>query len=152
MLNARLVISVLAGVLVLSGCATTKPELPDAQYYGFARAWHTVGWCAHNGWMDPATAASGKTYISTTINGYSYSQDKLAQLDKSPDLTKTISEIKESDCRDAAVSIQARKQQIENQNDTARIQSQNIQNIINATKPTSTYCNKIGTQVFCNSF
>ena len=138
--------------LLLAGCATQRPPLQEGQYFGFAKAWHTIGWCAYKGWMDPSTAALGKTYVATALNRYSVDQNRMEQEDKSPALIGALNAMTEGDCRNAAVSVATRKQQIENQNATAEIQQREAQNMINATKPTNTYCNKIGTQVLCNSF
>lgn len=137
---------------VLAGCATQRPPLQESQYFEFAKAWHTIGWCAYKGWMDPNIAALGKTYVASTLNRYSVDQARMAQEDKSPALSAALNSVTEGDCRNAAVSVASRKQQIENQNATAEIQQRETQNMINATKPTNTYCNKIGTQVLCNSF
>jgi hypothetical protein len=143
--------AVFAG-LILMGCAAQRPQLPDDQYFGFARTWHTIGWCAYKGWMDPATAASGKSYVSATINKYSFDRERLAQEDKSSVIAQSLNELTEGDCRNIAVSIQTRKQQIDNQNATTAMQQQAAQEMINSTKSTQTYCNKIGTQVLCNSY
>ncbi len=143
---------ILGLVIGFGGCATQKPQMPDSQYYGFAKAWHTIGWCAYKGWMDADTAARGKTYVATTMNQYSFDRERMDRESRSSTVAAALDQVTEGDCRNAAVSIQGRKQQIDNQNATAAIQQQETQNMINATKSTKTYCNKIGTQVLCNSF
>lgn len=147
----KLMVSVMAG-LILAGCATQKPQMAESQYFGFAKAWHTIGWCAYKGWMDVNTAARGKTYVTTTMNQYSFDRQRMDQESRSPAVAAALDQVTEGDCRNAAVSIHTRKQQIDNQNATAEIQQREAQNMIKATKPTNTYCNKIGTQVLCNSF
>ena len=138
--------------LILVGCATQRPSLPEDQYFAFAKAWHSVGWCAYKGWMDSETAARGKTYISANLNRYSYDQSRLAQEDKSQSIAQALDGMTEGDCRNIAVNVQARKQQIQNQNVQADMQNQEAQSMLRATKPTQTYCNKIGTQLLCNSY
>ena len=147
----KLMVSVMAG-LILVGCASQKSQMAESQYFGFAKAWHTIGWCTYKGGMDVDTAARGKPYVTTTMNQYSFERQRMNQESRSPAVAAALDQVTEGDCRNAAVSVASRKQQIENQNATAEIQQRETQNMINATKPTNTYCNKIGTQVLCNSF
>jgi hypothetical protein len=138
------------GFLTTMGCATQRPQMPDEKYVTFANAWNIVGYCAYKGWMDADTAARGKTYISSAINTYAYSQEDMVDTIKGG--ASRLKDVSMETCRMVAVDIQTRKQQIANQNIQADIQQREIQNMINSTKSTNVYCNKIGTQVLCNSF
>lgn len=134
----------------LGGCATQKPQMSDAQYEMFAKGWSYLHHCSAEGFIDPATTARGRTYVVGAMNQYSFDG---ALLDgKAKDYINYGTPPSQQECRSLAVSIEGRKQQIENQNATAAMQQQEAQNMINATKSTRTYCNKIGTQVLCNSF
>lgn len=134
---------------VLAGCATAKPQMPDEKYQAFTKGWVSISQCIRNGWIDADTGARGRTYIMGAANTYQYDTDKFKESELQA--RQSIS-VNQSDCRELAVAIQARKQQIDNQNATAEIQQRETQNMVNATKPTNTYCNKIGTQVLCSSF
>ena len=144
----KTVIAALTG-LVLAGCATQKPQMPDEKYQAFARGWSAIGYCNNKGWIDADTAARGRTYVGSAVDTYTFDRARMGV---------TIAEVGKSappsqeSCRELAMTIQARKQQIDNQNANMAIQQQSVQNMINATKSTNTYCNKIGTQVLCNSF
>lgn len=135
--------------LFLAGCATQRPPLPESRYADISRGWITLTECIDTGRIDAATGARGKAYSISTINGYQHNPDKLRNTEISMRNSLTVSD---ADCRGLAMAIEYRKQQIENQNDAMAFQRQEIQNSINSTKPTQTYCNKIGTQVLCNSF
>ena len=145
----KIVCAAVAGLMMV-GCATQRPQMPDERYAGFARAWNTVGRCVSSGWMDADTAARGRTYISSAMNTYTYSQEDMR--DTINGEANRMPSISPEQCRMAAMDIQMRKQQIANQNAQTDMQQREVQNMINATKPTQTYCNKIGTQVLCNSF
>lgn len=136
-------------VIGLAGCAAQKPQMPDEKYAAITRGWITLTECIRNGDIDSDIGARGKAYIFSTVSEYQHDADKLRNTEIK--MRKNLS-VSKADCRELAVAIQTRKQQIENQNATAEMQRQEVQNIINSTKSTHTYCNKIGTQVLCNSF
>lgn len=135
---------------VLAGCATAKPQMPDENYGRFARGWAGIHHCNAAGNIDPEVTALARTYIVSSLNPYSYDRVRIeteARQQAESSARPTIQE-----CRELAAMVYSRKQQIDNQNATAAIQQREAQSMINATKPTNTYCNKIGTQVLCNSF
>lgn len=150
MLNAKPILISLA-FIGLTGCATPKkPEMPESHYTTFAGRWLMVNYCSWKGWMDADTAARGRTYIESDVATWTHDSVRLNQIIKS--LEPETSKARQGDCNLLTASIQQRKQQIENNNATAAMQQQEAQNMINATRPTHTYCNRIGTQVLCNSF
>lgn len=144
----KTVIAALTG-LVLAGCATQKPQMPEDKYQSLVRGWIGISECIRSGWIDADTGARGRSYVIAAANTYQYDSVKFKEIEQQMRGTLNISQ---TDCREIAVSIQSRKQQIDNQNATAEMQRQEVQSIINNTKSTQTYCNKIGTQVLCNSF
>lgn len=136
--------------LFLAGCATQRPSLPEGRYVSFAKGWAGIHHCNASVDISPEIAALARTYIVSSLNPYTYDRLRIeAEVER-----QKQSEVRPSiqDCRELSATVYARKQQIDNQNSAAAIQQQNIQNMINATKSTNTYCNKIGTQVLCNSF
>lgn len=143
-------ISVVLSGLILAGCASQRPPMPDENYVTFAGRWLMVDYCAWKGWMDVESAAKGRRYINNDIATWTYDPERLKS--QVGTLQPETSKVSQGDCRRMAVSIQERSQQIANQNARADMQQREAQNMINATKPTNTYCNKIGTQVLCNSF
>lgn len=142
----KIVIAALTG-LVLAGCATQKPHMPEDKYAGFARGWAVVHLCAASGRMAASDAASGHQYLVYAMNAYSFDGARMDSEAKYQ-IQKGINPTDEV-CRLSAVAIQSKKQQIES-NTVASTQQQ--QPGININKPTNTYCNKIGTQVLCSSF
>lgn len=136
--------------LVLAGCAAQKPQMSVDQYEMFAKGWAYLHHCNANGFIDPATTARGRTYAVSSMNRYSF--DGALMDGKARDQINYGTRPSQQECRSLASSIEGRKQQIDNQNATAEMQQREAQNMINATKPINTYCNKIGTQVLCNSY
>jgi hypothetical protein len=142
---------IVAGLaLIVAGCATHRPPMPEDHYMGFAGKWLVVDYCTWKGWMDTGIAAKGRQYINADISTWTYDLEKLKGHVIS--LKSEAEKLNQGDCRRMESSIQERAHQIDNQNATTAIQQQEAQNMINSTKTTQTYCNKIGTQVFCNSF
>lgn len=145
----KLICVMLSG-LILAGCATQRPPMPDEKYGAFAHGWAILHHCSIDGNINSDTAARGRTYMVSTMNAYSFDGKRLDA--EAYQAIQTGNKPSMQECRLLDISIQGRKQQIENQNAQAAMQQQETQNMIRATKPTQTYCNKIGTQVLCNSF
>jgi len=145
----KIVCAVLVG-LVLVGCASTRPTMPDQNYVTLAGRWLMVDYCAWKGWMDAESAAKGRRYINSDIASWTYDSERLKR--EVGILHPETAKVTQGDCRRMSVSIQERSQQIADHNAQSEMQQREVQNIINATKSTHTYCNKIGTQVLCNSF
>lgn len=145
----KIISAVLIG-LVLSGCATQRPQMTDAQYREFSYAWATLHQCNMAGEINGEMAAKGRVYLTTTMSGYSFDGQRI----KSEADNKVVygSKPTAEECRALNSSIYGRKLQIENQNAQATMQYRESNNMMQTNKPTNTYCNKIGTQVLCNSF
>lgn len=149
-MNKMLIGLSLALALALTGCATQRPQMTEHQYDMFAKGWAGVHHCTTEGFIDAPTAARARTYAVTAMNQYSFDSALLDS--KAKDQITYGERPSQQDCRSLAATVEGRRQQIENQNASAAIQQQEAQNMINATKSTKTYCNKIGTQILCNSF
>lgn len=145
----KLIGVVLSG-LILAGCASPRPQMPEENYGRFARGWAGIHHCNAAGNIDPEITALARTYIVASLNPYSYDRVRIEVESRQQAESNARPSIQ--DCRELAAMVYSRKQQIDNQNATAAIQQREAQNMINATKPANTYCNKIGTQVLCNSF
>ena len=135
--------------LLLAGCATQKPQMPDEKYVPLVRGWIGVSECIRSGGIDADTGARGRAYIIAEANQYQHNPVRFKEIEQQ---MRGSFSLTSQDCREMAAVIQSRKQQIDNQNASAEIQRREVQNILNTTKPTQAYCNKIGTQVLCNSF
>ena len=141
--------AVLLGFMV-AGCATQRTQMTDSQYRDFAKAWAMLHHCNMSGVINGEVTAKGRAYLVSSMNSYSFDGKRM---DNEAYLSIKSGNIPTNqDCRSLDSAIHSRKMQIDNQNAQASMQQQETQNMIRATKPTNTYCNKIGTQVLCNSF
>lgn len=143
----KLAYIVLSG-LVLAGCASQKPQMPEEKYVPLVRGWIGVSECIRSGGIDADTGARGRAYIIAEANQYQHNPVRFKEIEQQ---MRGSFSLTPQDCREMAAVIQSRKQQIDNQNASAEIQQREVQNILNTTRPTHTYCNKIGMQVLCNS-
>jgi len=138
-------------VVGLVGCAALpKPEMPEMEYKRAAAQWVAVHVCHDNGYMDKDTAALGKQFVSTGITSYSVNQERLTRDIEFAESIKN--QITRAMCNEFTLTILAERNRLAVQNSNAIQQQQTIQNFINSTKPTQTYCNRIGNQTFCNSY
>ncbi len=136
-------------LVVLTGCATTKPDMSSNDYAKYSRSWVAVHSCNTQGFIDSGTAATGLRYVQSNINQFTFNPDTLKEnMDWLVANNKTTSE---TDCRKLALTIQQRKQQIELNNSNASSQQQALQDLNNK-RSKQTYCNKIGTQVLCTTY
>lgn len=135
---------------VIAGCATQRPQMPLSYYEGFAGKWLVTDYCNWKGWMSPDVAARGHLYINSDISTWTYDASLLKNTME--DLRGRTQDLNQGDCRRMAASIEERKQKIDIHNTAVAQEERAAQNTLNATRPTQTYCNRIGNQVFCNSF
>lgn len=136
--------------LVFVGCATQRPQMTEEMYSSFGKGWALLHHCSAEGLLDASDAARGRTYMVATMNNYLFEGSRIDA--EAYQHIQSNSKPSIQDCRNLNVSIQGRRQQIENHNAQTAMQQQEAQSMINATKSTQTYCNRIGTQVLCNSF
>ncbi len=139
-------------LVVLTGCATApKPELPTTEYSKYALSWFTLDYCNAKGMMPSDLAAKGRQRVSTNLNRHTFDTAQFAQeiskLNVSP--TKPSKE----DCNRLAMLIHEQSPQNSVQNQSVGdnvIQSNN--DLINGTRSKNTYCNRIGSSTFCNTY
>ena len=137
-------------LVVLTGCATTKPEMSSEDYTKFAKGWIGVSYCNRKGWMAPVTAAMGKHYITGGVQQYTFDG---ARIDREVyNLENSGFAPTQEDCNSLAMAIQDRSQQIAIHNQNVESNQRATQELINSTKIKNTYCNKIGNQTFCNTY
>lgn len=141
----KILVSLVAGLL-LAGCATQKPQMSEGDYSRFSKGWAAIHQCHSSGYIDTDTAALAKRYMGGTMQQYVFDSNKMDN--QANWYLRNGSSPSQDDCRNLAVSVRTRQQQIAENNAQLSAQSSPAM----GTKPTSTYCNRIGTQVFCNSF
>lgn len=139
---------VMVAGLILVGCAATpKPELQVMQYQSAARDMFAVHSCTATGKLSPELGALGDTYLKSRVSQYSFDTARLNAATQEASNTPITSE----ECNVLAMKIQKRKQQIDIQNQNNQMATEQM-NAINNQRSNQTYCNKIGTQVFCNTY
>ena len=139
------------GVLVsaLVGCAAKPAPQLDAQGYNiFAGAWYEVNNCIESGSMAPEVGALGKRYVESHLGRFSFNPSLFESEYRRIAATGPVSREK---CNQLAADIMRQRHQTEINNQNAARTEQQIRDAINS-RPTNTYCNKIGTQVLCNSY
>ena len=140
---------VAAFVVGLVGCASAPKVMEEGEYPRFATAWIGLRKCAALGHVSPDTAARGRTFLTASLNTFSYDKNKLestiqqAQLNMEPD---------KSDCADLAIQVAQTQQRVQIHNASVELQRAETQRIIDSTRSKQTYCNRVGNQTFCNSF
>lgn len=132
--------------LLLAGCATQRPQMDEATYTSFSRGWAVVHQCYSLNHIDVDMAAHARRQVNATMNRYEYDPAKITT--QANWFIRYGNPPSQEDCQKLALVVRTKQQQITESNTQASIYSAPI--IVN--QPSSTYCNKIGTQVFCNSF
>ena len=136
--------------LFLAGCATQRVVMPSEEYARIAQLLIRSNYCNQQGWISVETAAQGIRFAQADAIRFDF--DK-ARMDENiawvnanhPKLTQT-------ECRDLAVRIVNRRVLAEQNIAAINNQIKSTEESLNATKSHTTYCNKIGMQVFCNSY
>ena len=141
---------VLLAGLVLVGCATTKPEMPGSIYSEAAKLHVGIEYCVRMGWLSPDLGAIGKRGIESRINEYSYDYERLNS--EARMINSDSQKPNQGDCNKAAMDIQGYNQNNTLQNQAARDNQRETQEIINNTRMQNTYCNRIGNQTVCSTY
>ncbi|WP_203066862.1 hypothetical protein [Serratia sp. Tan611] len=133
------------------GCAP-KPTMNQSQYQQTATLLAAVRKCNEDGNMDRTVAALGLRYLSDTMNrSYTYDPNLLQTYVAEMTTRASTSPPTKAQCNDISLMIEDRTQQIRINNENVRMQQEQI-NQWNSQRPVTTYCNKVGTQTFCNSY
>lgn len=135
--------------MAMTGCVTKTPAT-DNDYNKFAAGYVKLRQCNSTGEIPTETAAYGLTLMQGSLSNYTYNNDFLQQrinYFSQPENIKTIP----FSCSDLAMMITQRQQQIAIQNENTQQLNQAIQNFANNT-PKTTFCNRYGTMVTCNTY
>ena len=143
-------LSVLLAGLVLTGCSMSKPIMDEALYTEVAKAHVGIEYFARMGWMSSDVVTFGKRAIATKINQYSYDEERLNG--KAKLINSFETKPNQDDCNKVAMEVQGYNQRNTLQNQTGRDNQRETQELINSTRMQNTYCNRIGTQMFCNTY
>lgn len=145
MFSSRLSGLCLVGAVILSGCASYKFSSNDYEHFAFQ--WSAANYCSKVGLMDAETAATGMRLMTRKLSNSTYDPALLNQaVGKFNGRT-----FAPEGCRNAAVTINGWKNiltaQKEDDAETAR-----LSDAFKNTAPKQTYCNRIGTQLLCNTY
>lgn len=148
----NVVSAVLCGV-VLTGCAARpKPELSNEDYQRYTRLWAVTHYCNNKGWLSPELAATGIRILRANLSSYTTDPDRFDRevaWFAGHNATPT-----QGECNQMAMEIAGRSQQVaENHRASDELMRRN-QEALNSIqgKQSQTYCNKVGTQTFCNTY
>ena len=140
---------ILIAALVLTGCATTKQELTSYDYEKVAVTYAGSHRCVIAGHIPPENAALGMNYSTAGLSGATYDASRLQQrIDQLENLPSWPSE---QECNQLAITIEREKQRIATNNQNNQANQEAWDRAVN-NRSKQTYCNKIGTQLFCNTY
>lgn len=146
------VLVVLAVVMGLAGCASVrKQQLSPDGYVQYAKPLMMVGLCSHQGFIPPDLAASGMRHIRAGLDQTIYDQDKLVSL--AARLAETNAPPTQGDCNDLAVQISQANQERDANIAQSKADAQEMADLtkqLQNSVPAPVYCNRLGTQTFCN--
>lgn len=136
--------------LVLIGCAAApKPELPEMKYNQAALLWWGIHSCLSTDGISPDIAVKAKQFYASGLMGYTVNYDlldsKVYELNSHTPATK-------QDCNAIAMYAIEHSNQVEAHNRQAVAEQQATQATIQQNKITNTCCNRIGSQILCNSY
>lgn len=136
--------------LILAGCASAPKPVMDVKEQlrgGQFIAGMTI--CATKGMMTTDLASRGKSFIEARLADWTFDPSNVDagyRRAMEPQNQPT-----QEDCTKMAMEIHTMVRQVEANNAMVDQQRSVLQNIVN-NRPKQTYCNRIGTQVLCNSF
>lgn len=138
----------LTSMVVVSGCVTSKPKLPDSQYSAFAERLSAVHQCGVKGYISPSDGASGLTYAKADLDTWLYDTARMMNTINAVEGTVNPSQ---GDCNSIAMTVAQRRNEINETNQFNQQQQQAWQNF-QQSQPKTTTCNQIGTQTFCSTY
>jgi len=145
----RQVVLFLVSAIGLHGCATQS--LAKGDYDRIAHTWASIARCSESGRMDADTASTGQQIIRQRLANSTYDKDLMDAALRRFSQNRFYDET----CRATAVTIlgweKQRNQQRQDRQETNEALRSATESIRAAT-PKQTYCNKIGTQVFCSTY
>lgn len=128
--------------LGIAGCATTKPQLPESKYYEFARVAVAGQKCSEFGFFSAEETSIAFTAFGRALNSWDYDAAKGNQITQDTQVT-----INADVCKKLLVEAYVAKQRWEQ---AQQVQYQPTPVYVPQTR--NTFCNRVGTQLLCNSF
>ena len=126
------------------GCASApKPEMPEEKYQEFATVGNAVTACVNANYFSVEANTTAIRVLGTQLNSWNYDRDKLRAIAKTTEVSIT-----EVECNKMAATILATQQRWDRQASQAASQPTPV--YIPQTR--NTFCNRVGTQLLCNSF
>ena len=144
-MSVRQVVLCLVSVVGLSGCASYTFQKHG--YYYFAYRMSAIDSCPRSGYMSPDVAATGKQILKQRFATATFDKNLLDQ--EYGKLSSRNYSIEQ--CRGVSVDIAEWRQTLNQQQQEINEMNRAAENFKNS-MPKHTYCNRIGTQVFCNSY
>ena len=143
----RTLMVVMVGVVVgLVGCATQKTQLTEEGYRHAAGRNLAVEMCYTNKWLSPELAAFDLNREERAINSWAWDPNRLAKYKE--ELRAERKTVNPDYCSKLALSIQQLMLK-EKQNSEANTVYPTPQ--WTSPQQSNTYCNRIGSQVLCNT-
>lgn len=136
------------GSLVLVGCAS---PLPEHVYENYGTTHANLTSCVQQGYISPSSAAIGYDILNGHVANHSYDSARL----QSEVSSRSARKQSESFCRTFEAQMLSRDRQLSRQRQDRQETNEALRSAteaIRAATPKQTYCNKIGTQVFCSTY
>ena len=139
---------ILLTLLVLTGCSTTLPDLPEQQYAISARGVAGFNKCAEQGHMSTALAAKGIQYVKNSLQQHNFSVQRL-DYEYAIYVNRSVSR---ADCSSLAIKVETVSQEIDRDNQKVAQENKVWEEMAKSNKSTQTTCSKIGSQTYCTSY
>ena len=124
------------------GCASTKQTMPEAKYYEFVHAANAGQKCSELGYFSAEESSVVIAVYGQALNSWAYDEAKILQIAR-----ETPVSVDTALCKKILVDVYVTKQKWEQ---ARQVQYQPTP--IPVTQPKNTFCNRVGTQLLCNSF
>lgn len=138
--------------LLVAGCATTRPSLPDAAYVQVAKDWVVPMRCTQIGAMDAPTAATAQQLVQESLQNWVVDQSRLNAVIAEFHQYSVNSPPPQDVCASFAVRIHAKAKDREGNIAYAKQAREEQARLINATRIKNAACNHLGGQTFCSSY
>ena len=136
------IVPVILLALGVAGCATTKPQLPESKYYAFARAANTGQKCSEFGFFSAEESSIVIATFGRALNTWQYDEVKTLQIAKELPVS-----VNADICKKMLVDVYVAKQKWDQ---VQQVQYHPVP--VYTPQPQNTFCNRVGTQMLCNSF
>lgn len=147
--KVKIAASFIAGVMLV-GCASTKPQLSLSAQDSFAEEFVEIQLCGQRGMISPDSALWAKRLTNYNLSTWNYDSEFVnAQYRK---IIATHPGTTSEQCNQIAMRSEEYKQNVLQNNAQVEATTRALQNQIQNNRPVTTYCNRIGTQTFCNSY